>query len=152
LNAHQRQLAKWAETYPPTFADKVRARVGEIARLEGRDADAMRLYEQAIRSARDTILCRTRAWPMKWRRGSTRRAASTRSPPPSPEREVCYLRWGASGKVAQLDRLQSAGGAPEGNGPTATIGAPLQQVDVTTVVKASQTLSSEIVFPKLIER
>src|SRR5208337_5008346 len=36
------------------ISDNRAALVGaEIARLEGRDVDAMRLYEQAIRSARD---------------------------------------------------------------------------------------------------
>ena len=53
LTAHREQLREWAENYPPTFADKHALVSAEIARLEGRDADAMRLYEQAIRSARE---------------------------------------------------------------------------------------------------
>jgi GAF domain-containing protein len=42
--------------------------------------------------------------------------------------------------------------APEGPRPTATTGSPVQQLDVASVVKASQAVSSEIVLPKLIER
>jgi GAF domain-containing protein len=64
----------------------------------------------------------------------------------------CYDRWGAKGKVAQFDarhlRLQ------EETTPasfTATIGTPVRQLDVESVVKASQALSSEIVLPRLIE-
>src|SRR5258707_14940442 len=53
LTAHRDQLREWAENYPPTFADKHALVVAEIARLEGRDADATRLYEQAIQSARE---------------------------------------------------------------------------------------------------
>src|ERR1700730_1857641 len=53
LTAHREQLREWAENYPPTFGDKYALVSAEIARLEGRDTDAMRLYEQAIRSARD---------------------------------------------------------------------------------------------------
>ena len=53
LTAHQEQLREWAESYPPTFGDKHALVSAEIARLEGRDAEAMRLYEQAIRSAHD---------------------------------------------------------------------------------------------------
>ena len=53
LMAHREQLREWAENYPPTFADKHALVAAEIARLEGRDADAMRLYEQAIQSARE---------------------------------------------------------------------------------------------------
>jgi len=153
LNAHQRQLAKWAETYPPTFADKVELVSAEIARLEGRDADAMRLYEQAIRSARDHDFVQNEGLAHEVAaRFYAARGFDTIATAYLRNARYCYLRWGASGKVAQLDRLHPQVAAPEGNGPTATIGAPLQQVDVTTVVKASQTLSSEIVFPKLIER
>jgi tetratricopeptide (TPR) repeat protein len=52
LAAHREQMREWAENYPPTFGDKHALVSAEIARLEGRDADAMRLYEQAIESAR----------------------------------------------------------------------------------------------------
>ena len=54
LTAHREQLREWAETYPPTFADKYALVSAEIARLEGRDVEAMRLYEQAIVSARES--------------------------------------------------------------------------------------------------
>jgi GAF domain-containing protein len=64
----------------------------------------------------------------------------------------CYLRWGANGKVRQLDRLYPQLTAPEGHRPTTTIGSPVQQIDVASVVKASQAVSSEIVLPKLIEQ
>ena len=60
LTAHQEQLREWAENYPPTFADKHALVSAEIARIEGRDADAMRLYEQAIQSACATRLCSER--------------------------------------------------------------------------------------------
>ena len=53
LASHQEQLREWAERYPPTFADKHILVSAEIARIEGRELDAERLYEQAIRSARD---------------------------------------------------------------------------------------------------
>jgi hypothetical protein len=48
LTAHQEQLREWTENYPPTFTDKHAQVSAEIARLEGRDFDAMQLYEQAI--------------------------------------------------------------------------------------------------------
>jgi hypothetical protein len=50
---HREQLHEWAENNPLTFADKHALVSAEIARLEGRDADAIRLYEQAIRAAHD---------------------------------------------------------------------------------------------------
>jgi len=64
----------------------------------------------------------------------------------------CYERWGALGKVKQLDELYPY--LHEERTPTslATIGKPVGQLDVETVVKASQALSSEILLPRLIEK
>jgi PAS domain S-box-containing protein len=64
----------------------------------------------------------------------------------------CFLRWGAHGKVRQLDLLYPHLAAAEGIRPAAMIGSPLQQLDLATVLKASQAVSSEIILPKLIER
>ena len=51
LAAHHRQLEIWAENCPENFENRAALVSAEIARIEGRDLDAMRLYEQAIRSA-----------------------------------------------------------------------------------------------------
>ena len=53
LAAHHRQLEVWAENCPENFENRAALVGAEIARLEGRELDAERLYEQAIRSARD---------------------------------------------------------------------------------------------------
>ena len=76
LTSHREQLREWAENYPPTFADKHALVSAEIARLEGRDADAMRLYEEAIRSAHEHGFVQNEARPMKSPRDSMRRGAS----------------------------------------------------------------------------
>src|SRR5207249_2464418 len=64
----------------------------------------------------------------------------------------CYDRWGALGKVKQLDERYPH--LHEERTPTssATIGQPVGRLDVDTVVKASQALSSEIVLAELIEK
>ena len=54
LAAHRRQLQKWAANCPENFEDRAALVGAEIARLEGREIDAERLYEQAIRSARES--------------------------------------------------------------------------------------------------
>ena len=56
LTVHHEQLREWAENYPPTFGDKHALVSAELARIEGRDLDAMRLYEEAIRAARENGL------------------------------------------------------------------------------------------------
>jgi PAS domain S-box-containing protein len=153
LTAHQAQLREWAESYPPTFGDKHTLVSAEIARLEGRGAEAMRLYEQAIRSAHDQgfvqneALAREIAARFYAARGAEEIAyfylLGARN---------CYLRWGAHGKVRQLDERNPH--LEEERPPTsgaATIGAPVAQLDVETVVKASQAVSGEIVLENLIK-
>jgi hypothetical protein len=150
---HREQLSEWSENYPPTFADKHTLVSAEIARLEGRDADAMRLYEQAIQSARDhgflqnEGLAHELAAGFYLARGSTTAARAYLE-----DARTCFARWGALGKVQQLDRRyprlrEKTVASP----PTATIGAPIEQLDVRTVVKASQAVSGEIELGKLIE-
>jgi PAS domain S-box-containing protein len=153
LTAHREQLREWAENCPPTFGDKHALVSAEIARVEGRDADAMRLYEQAIRSARDHGFVQNEglAHEVAARFYATR-GFETFANVYLRNARYCYVRWGADGKVRQLDRLYPHLAAAEWTRPTATLGSPVQQIDMATVVKASQAVSSEIVLPKLIER
>jgi predicted ATPase/GAF domain-containing protein len=154
LTAHREQLREWAEIYPPTFADKHLLVLAEIARLEGRALDAMQLYEQAIQLAREHGFVQNEglAHELAARHCLTRDLQAAGYAYLRNARN-CYERWGAYGKVKQLneryphlheERLPAS--------TTTTIGTPVRQLDVETVVKASQALSSEIVLPKLIEK
>ncbi len=153
LTGHREQLREWAESYPPTFADKHALVLAEIARLEGRDVDAQGLYEQAIRLARENGfvqnegLAHELAAQYYLSQGiETAGYAYLRSA------RNCYDRWGAHGKVKQLDerypRLREERAVPS----SAIVGPSVGQLDVETVVRASQALSTEMVLPKLVER
>jgi PAS domain S-box-containing protein len=153
LTAHQEQLRVWAEAYPPTFSDKHALASAELARIEGRDADAMRLYEQAIQSARENGFVQNEGVAHEVAaRFYAERGVESVSRANLRDARQCYLRWGGLGKVRQLERLhpwlteQSASSVV-----SATIDAPIEQLDVGTVVKASQAVSSEIELAKLIE-
>src|SRR5207253_8972725 len=64
----------------------------------------------------------------------------------------CYLSWGADGKAWPLDQLYPQ--LCEDSTPppaTAMIGPPIEQLDIGSVVKASQAVSGEIVLDRLIE-
>jgi tetratricopeptide (TPR) repeat protein len=153
LTAHQGQLQEWAENYPPTFADTQALLSAEIARLEGRDADAMRLYEQAVRSARDNNFVQNEGLAHELAaRFYAARGVEKIANQYLRDARYCYLQWGAHGKVKQLDEcypyLQDERVPAYG---AATIGAPVAQLDVETVVKASQALSGEIVLENLIK-
>jgi PAS domain S-box-containing protein len=153
LTAHQEQLREWADNYPPTFGDNHALVSAEIARLEGRYGDAMEQYEQAIKSAREHGFVQNEgvAHEVAARFYAARGVESIAHTYLCNARH-CYLRWGALGKVRQLERLnpwlaeESAASVL-----SATINAPVEQLDVGTVVKASQAVSSEIELGKLIE-
>jgi PAS domain S-box-containing protein len=153
LTAHREQLREWADTYPPTFGDKYALVSAEIARLEGRDADAMRLYEQAIQSAREHGFVQHEGLAYETAaRFFTARGFDTIAHTCLREARRCYLRWGAAGKVRQLEQLHPhLRDTPVPASATATIGAPVEQLDVGTVLKAAETVSGEIVLGKLIE-
>jgi PAS domain S-box-containing protein len=153
LTAHQIQLREWAENYPPTFGDKHALVSAEIARLEGRDADAMSLYEEAIRSARDHGFIQNEALSHELAaRFCAARGFDTIAPAYLREARRCYVRWGAFGKVRQLEQLHPhLRDASVSASPNTTIGAPVEQLDVGTVLKASQAVSGEIVLGELIK-
>jgi PAS domain S-box-containing protein len=153
LTAHRERLREWAETYPPTFGDKYALVSAEIARLEGRDAEVMRLYEKAIRSARDHGFVQNEALAHEMAaRFYAARDFDTIAHAYLREARRCYLRWGASGKVRQLEQLhphlRNALGPAY---PTTTIDASVEQLDVGTVLKAAQAVSGEIILGELIK-
>ncbi|HXO93450.1 MAG TPA: GAF domain-containing protein, partial [Candidatus Acidoferrum sp.] len=153
LAAHREQLREWADNYPPTFADKYALVSAEIARIEGRDLEAMRLYDDAIRSARENGFVQNEGIAYELAtRFYTARGFDLIAEAYLRRARYCYLRWGGAGKVRQLDELypqvRELEPAP---GPTTTIGAPIESLDLATVIKLSQAVSGEMVFEKLIE-
>jgi PAS domain S-box-containing protein len=153
LKAHCEQLRRWAENYPNTFADKHALVAAEIARIEGRELDAERLYEEAIRSARENGFVQNEGLALEVAaRFYKARGFETFANAYLRNARYCYVHWGAHGKVRQLDRLYPQLTAPDGHRPTAITDSAVWKLDVASVVKASQALSSEIVLSKLIER
>src|SRR5262249_30631108 len=106
LGRHARELRAWAANCPQNFDDRVALVGAEIARLEGCSIDAMDLYERAIVSAKANGFVHNEALAYELAArfyaargfdevahlylGNARRG---------------YLRWGADGKVRQLDQL-----------------------------------------------
>ncbi len=153
LEEHHKQLALWAENCPENFENRAALVGAEIARIEGRALDAMDLYEQAIRSARangfvhNEALANELAARFYAARGFAKIANAYLR-----DARYGYLRWGADGKVRQLDELypQLKGEAPT-LVPTSTIGTPVEHLDLATVIKVSQAVSGEVVLEKLID-
>src|SRR3984893_2247526 len=152
LTAHREQLREWAENYPPTFADKHTLVSAELARLEGRDMDAMRLYEDAIRAARENGFVQNEGLAHEVAaRFYVARGFETIAHTYLRNARYCYLRWGALGKVKQLDERYPAIEEQAALRPTAMIGTSVEQLDLGTVMKASHAVAGEIVLEKLIQ-
>ncbi|MBV8474651.1 MAG: GAF domain-containing protein, partial [Hyphomicrobiales bacterium] len=150
---HHRQLEIWAENCPENFENRAALVGAEIARLDGRDNDAMRLYEKAIRSARDNgfvhheAIAHERAASFYRERGFDQFADLYLR-----NARYGYLCWGANGKVRQLEDMHPSLRTDERpHDPTSTITAPVDLLDLSTVIRVSQAVSSEIVQDRLID-
>src|SRR4029434_3802517 len=151
LDRPPRQLVEWAENCPENFENRALLVGAEIARIEGRDLDAERLYEAAIESARENEFVQNEALANEWAaRFYAARGFPTIAQAYLRNARYGYLRWGADGKVRQLDQLYPhLSTADAAAVPTGMIGTPLEQLDLSTVIKVSQTISGEVVLEKL---
>ncbi|MFM0367557.1 AAA family ATPase, partial [Paraburkholderia sediminicola] len=151
LTTHEEQLREWANSYPPTFAGRHALVLAEIARIEGRDTDAMRLYEEAIAAAHEhgfavnegvahelaVGLCTAHGW-------------TTAARAHLDEARNCFARLGAHGKVRQLDARMPP--LREGSvSHAATSPGDGAQLDLLSVVKAARAISGQIVLEDLID-
>jgi PAS domain S-box-containing protein len=154
LAEHHQRLTLWAENCSENFADRAALVGAEIARLEARELEAERLYEQAIRSSREQgflqnegLACELAA------RFYAARGFDAFADLYLRRARHCYQRWGADGKVRQLTelypRLREDGPAPESRGAS---GAPVEQLDLATVLKVSQAVSGEMILDRLLDR
>jgi PAS domain S-box-containing protein len=153
LGAHYERLQVWAEHCPETFEDRAALVGAEIARIQGREAEAERLYERAIRSARANGFVHNEALAHEVAaQFYAARGFETFADAYFRNARNCYNHWGAHGKVKQLGERYPR--LRDGQTPASatTIGVQTGQLDVETVVKASQALSSEMVLPRLIEK
>ena len=153
LDAHHRQLEIWAHHCPENFGTRKALISAEIARLEGRELDAERLYEESIQLARKNGFVHNEGIASELAaRFYAARAFETIAEAYLHKARYCYLRWGADGKVRQLDESHPQLEAPLPAPPsTTTIGASVEYLDLTTVVRVSQAVSGEIVLEKLID-
>ena len=153
IAAHHKQLQIWAANCPENFENRAALVGAEIARLEGRELAAERLYEQAIRSARANGFVHNEALAYELAaRFYAARGFEKFARMYLQDARYGYLRWGADGKVLQLDEMYSQLRQELPTpAPTSTIGAPVEHLDLATVMKVSQAISGEIVLEKLLD-
>ena len=153
LRASHRRLMVLSEHCPDNFEDRAALVSAEVARIEGRVVEAEGLYEKAIRSAHANGFIHDEAVAYEVAaRFYAARGFQTFADVYLHEARYCYQRWGADGKVAQLDHLYPHL-KKEGliSTPTSTILAPAELLDLATVIKVSQAVAGEMVLEKLID-
>ncbi len=127
-------------------AEMIRVRVDSPAEAaDASDVDAMRLYEQAIQSARAHGLTQNEALAHELAaRFYRERGFATSADAHLREAYGCYARWGADAKVRQLEALyRRTAATPADNGAV-----PL---DALSVLKASQAISGDILLDHLLK-
>jgi PAS domain S-box-containing protein len=171
--SHHRELTRWAEGCPENFKDRAALVGAEIARLEGRELDAERLYEDAIRWARASGFVHNEGLAQETAaRFYAARGFEAFSSTYLQNARACYLRWGADGKVRQMDQrhphltprptqLDRTVGVPgaqldlikaeKTSSDGGTILASNEQLDLATVIRVSEAVSGEIEQDKLID-
>jgi len=154
LSDHHNQLEIWAKNCPENFENRAALVGAEIARIEGRVLDAEQLYEKAIRSAHGNAFVHNEALAYEiaarfyGARGFEKIADAYLR-----EARYRYASWGADGKVKQLDRIYPhTKEEPAAPGHASTIVAPVELLDLATVIKVSQAVSGEMVLEKLIDK
>jgi PAS domain S-box-containing protein len=147
-----KKLQLWADNCPENYRNRQALLLAEVARIEGRDLDAMHLYEEAIQSARENGFIQNEAIAHEVAaRFYAARGFETIAQTYIRNARYCYLRWGALGKVRQIDLHYTPLHEERTPSPAATIETPVEQLDLGTVMKASQAVSGEIVLEQLVE-
>ena len=155
IEANQKQMKVWADNCEANFLHKYLLVAAEMARISNQWLEAMELYDRAIESAKEHKFIQNEAlgnelaakfWLLRGKEDFAklymRRARQG------------YQIWGAKRKVEDLEEkypqwFVSQSSESEG-GIEITTGRATESLDIATVIKASQTLSEEIVLKNLL--
>jgi PAS domain S-box-containing protein len=153
LCVHHKRLEIWATHCPENFESRAALVGAEIARIDSRVVDAEQLYEQAIRSAHEHGFVQNEglAYELAAQFYAARGFDDIAHLYLRRARH-CYARWGADGKVRQLDERHPHLREEEpAHDSRTTIGEPVERLELATVLKVSQAVSGEIVLEKLVD-
>jgi predicted ATPase/GAF domain-containing protein/tRNA A-37 threonylcarbamoyl transferase component Bud32 len=164
VRANQKKLKKWAHHAPMNYLHKFYLVEAEWHRVRGSEVVAMDYYKKAIALAKEHEYLHEEALANElaakfYLALEQEKIAQVYMQ----DARHCYLRWGATAKVNDLDRrypqlLQRKPSNREtlstklSTPPTSTGSSTSSELDLTTVMKASQTLSEEIVLDKLLAK
>jgi PAS domain S-box-containing protein len=146
LHMQLHKLKLWAGNCPENYSNRYELVSAEIARIEGRGMDALRLYETAIHSAHDNGFVQHEALANELAgQFYVSSGLATSADAHLQHARSGYLKWGALGKVAQLDRIH-----PQYAIERHATDVFANQFDSMAMLKAYQAISGEIVLAKLL--
>jgi PAS domain S-box-containing protein len=152
LASHHQQLVEWAANCPQNFEDRAAMVGAERARVTGRELEAEQLFARSIRAAHASGFIRNEALANELAsRFYAGRHLEDIAEMHLTKARNAYLHWGAEGKARQLEATHPRLRNEALPAATGTIGVPVDHLDLATVIKVSQTVSSEIVLERLIE-
>ncbi|MEG4582312.1 AAA family ATPase [Microcoleus sp. MON1_C5] len=151
------QLTKWATHAPMNFAHKGDLIRAEQQRILGNKAEASDLYDRAISGAKENKFINEEAlanelaakFYLEWGKEKVAKTYMI-------EAYYCYAQWGATAKVKDLETRYSQlltaikpGRKNHKTTASLTTNGSGINLDITTVMKASQAISGEILLEKL---
>ncbi|QDL95978.1 AAA family ATPase [Rhodopseudomonas palustris] len=145
------QMSGWEVHNPGNYKGATALLAAEIARLQDRPFEAMKLYQQAVSSSRRVRVSQVEAIAHELAAEFCRRQGfDTAYQAHLMKARDCYQQWGAAAKVEQLDR----------NHPDVAVNFPAaaqvplglaESFDLAAVVKTSEAVSNELGVPRLME-
>jgi predicted ATPase/signal transduction histidine kinase len=157
LRKNQRQLRKWALNAPKNHNQRYLLVKAEMARLQGHMDEASRLYDEAIAAAQDSHHVQIEALANEVAARFYQAAGRTKlAKAYGAEARYAYEKWGATAKAATLDEIAGRSGSADLSAKQTTTNSTNRdkdsELDLATVIKASQAISSEIDLGRLLQQ
>ncbi|AFZ09943.1 adenylate/guanylate cyclase with GAF and PAS/PAC sensors [Oscillatoria nigro-viridis PCC 7112] len=158
VEIHQTTLKQWAQNAPMNYLHKWYLVEAERQRVLGNKAEAIDLYERAISLAKENQFLNEEAlanelaakFYLEWDKEKFAQLYMI-------EAYYCYIQWGATAKVKDLETRSphllkpiQAGRNNTKTTATVTTTGLANNLDITTVMKATTAISGEILLDKLL--
>ncbi len=164
LKREHKQMKKWSDHFSVNFLHHTLLMEAEMARIFGKTQKAEQLYDRAVATVKKNEFLRYEALANELTgKFYQTQGRENMACPYMREARYLYDRWGASAKVQHLEEnyrhllpkiLEEKGdfGQRLQSVETASATIPSASLDLTSVMKASQILSGEIIMEKLLEQ
>lgn len=154
--ASLKKMKKWAQIVPVNHEHTYLLVKAERARILGKETLAKDLYNQAIESANkhDYIHEEALAWELAARFYNDKEHFSLAATYLR-QALVCYEKWGAKAKISQLKKTYSrllAKTSPGLNHGDVSVSRPDYNFDLSSMIKASETIAKETVITRLMDQ